>query len=169
MKPVRTFDIVELDEFTGSGAAIYSISIDDDEDTSYDHFLATYQALYPDEIRDILKRLNAISRLGAQPHYFKDREGEWGAGDGLVALFDLPDKNLRLYCIRYGTFALIVGGGGPKPKTIRALQDDPILTEENYRLRTISARITQAIRDGDLYWDGNYLDGRLRFEQPDLS
>jgi hypothetical protein len=158
------FEIIELDEFSGSGAAVYSIAVGDETETLYDHFLAEYEALFPAELQDIVSRLDAIGRLGARAHFFKENEGAFGAGDGLVALFDLPYKQLRLYCIRFGTIALIVGGGGPKPKTIRALQEDPKLTAENYRLRALSSQINQAIREGEIWWDGNRLVGQLRFD-----
>ncbi|MBC7571628.1 MAG: hypothetical protein H7319_18155 [Spirosoma sp.] len=137
MEKNEPFDIVALGEFSGSGAALYSIAIDKNEETLYDSFLAEYSDLFPEEVNDIVDRLDAIARLGARANFFKENEGSLGAGDGVVALFDLPDKHLRLYCIRFGSVALIVGGGGPKPKTIRALQEDPKLTAENYRLRAL--------------------------------
>ncbi|WP_229317687.1 hypothetical protein [Larkinella sp. C7] len=164
MKPIRRFEIVELNEFDGSGATIYSIALNDDEETLYDRFLAEYNEQFPDELKDIVDRLYTIAELGARVNFFKENEGALGAGDGLVALFDIPGKNLRLYCIRFGTFALIIGGGGPKAKTIRALQEDPKLTAENYLLRTVSAQINQAIRDGEIWWEGNRLAGRLQFD-----
>jgi hypothetical protein len=77
-------------------------------------------------------------------------------------LYD-DEKHLRLYCIRYGSIAIILGGGGEKPEGVRALQDDPKLKEENYRLRAIAKRINDRIKDKDLYWDGNELGGDLNF------
>jgi len=100
----------------------------------------------------------------ARASFFKENEGSLGAGDGIVALFDLPGKHLRLYCIRFGSIALIVGGGGPKSKSIRALQEDPKLTAENYQLRALSGRINRAIAEGDVWWDGNRLAGQLSFD-----
>lgn len=84
----QKFEIVELNEFSGYGATLYSIAIGDDEATLYDAFLAEYNELFPTEIQDIVDRLDAITRLGARPHFFKENEGALGAGDGLVALGD---------------------------------------------------------------------------------
>jgi hypothetical protein len=42
---------------------------------------------------------------------------------------------------------IIVGGGGHKPKTIRAFQEDDKLKEENYFLRKLSALITDRIKE----------------------
>ncbi|MBK6979124.1 MAG: hypothetical protein IPH28_20170 [Cytophagaceae bacterium] len=61
-------------------------------------------------------------------------------GDGVCALYDDPDRNLRLYCIRYGKQIVVLGGGGHKPKTIRALQEDEKLKQENYLIRNISKK-----------------------------
>ncbi len=163
VKSAGKFEIVELDEFVGGGAVLYSIAIDGDEETLYDQFLSEYNQLFPEEIKDIVARLYTIADVGARFNFFKVNEGSLGAGDGIVALYDLPGKHLRLYCIRFGAVALIVGGGGSKPKTIRALQEDPKLTEENYRLRAFSAQINQAISDGEIWWDGNRLVGKLIF------
>lgn len=168
MNQYKRFELVELDEFIGYGAAIYSIALDDNEDTLFDQFVAQYATLYPDEVSAIVNRLDKIARLGARLEFFRPYEGtRWGA-DGLVALFDQPDKHLRLYCIRFGSTTLVVGGGGPKPKEvdgkkIRAFQEIPKLKDENYLLRAISRQINQAIKDKDIQFDGNHLAGQLVF------
>ncbi|GAA4407014.1 hypothetical protein GCM10023187_27140 [Nibrella viscosa] len=167
MKLVEKFEIIELEEFTGNGAAIYSIALGDDEETLFDRFVKENENTYPDEINSIVERLKAIARLGARPGYFKDKEGRLGMGDGIEALYDEPNSNLRLYCIRYGTIAIILGGGGFKSKEIRAFQEDAKLTEENYLLRTISIRINKAIKEGVIQWDGNCLTGDLLIDDTD--
>jgi hypothetical protein len=77
---------------------------------------------------------------------------------------DSPDKKLRLYCIRYGSTCVILGGGGMK--NVRALQDDEKLKTENYLLRYISKKITEALKDRELWWsdDGKRLEGNMIFE-----
>ena len=66
-----------------------------------------------------------LEKKAAREGYFKLHEGK--PGDGIVALYDRPDSRLRLYCIRYGSVTLIVGGGGAKPKSVRAWQEVPEL------------------------------------------
>ncbi len=104
--------------------------------------------------------------MGIREGLFTPNEGARWASDGLIALVDLPGKNLRLYCIKFGATTLIVGGGGPKPKEkdgkkVRALQEIPKLEDENYLLRALSLLINQAIRDKTIWFDGNYLEGQL--------
>lgn len=74
---------------------------------------------------------------------------------------------MRLYCIRYGSQLIILGGGGPKPKDIRALQEDVKLTQENYFLRWLSDEITERIKNKDIKFTNDGLDfvGDLKFEK----
>jgi hypothetical protein len=109
-------------------------------------------------------RLISIGRkVGAREGYFKLYEGI--PGDGVCALHDDPDKNLRLYCIRYGTQIVVLGGGGPKD--VRALQDNEKLTKENYFLRWLSKQITLRIKGGDITYSDDQLDflGDLSFQE----
>ncbi|UVR14472.1 hypothetical protein [Parabacteroides distasonis] len=68
------------------------------------------------------------TKTGAAEHFFKLNEGK--PGDGVCALFDSPDKKLRIYCIRFANVAIVVGGGGYKPKNIRAYQESSSLKKK---------------------------------------
>lgn len=160
------FEIVEHDELSGPKTAVYSVILGDDQETLFEKFVEENYEQFKNEVDNILTRLDEICfRYGAREHFFKVNEG--APGDGICALYDNPDSNLRLYCIRNGTFAIILGGGGYKPKTIRALQEDEKLKEENYILREVSKRITQAFIDKELRWVGNFLEGRFIFDDDD--
>ena len=75
-------------------------------------------------------------KVGINDYQIKEHEGK--PGDGVCALYDDPDKNLRLYGIRFGRTILVLGGGGVKPKTIRALQESDKLKHENNLMRLVS-------------------------------
>ena len=111
---------------------------------------------YNNEVKDINNRLITIGKIGAREQFFKLKEG--APSDGVCALFDNPNSNIRLYCIRYGSNLIIVGGGGPKSKSIRSLQQDDKLTKENYILRAISKEITQKMNDRELKFTTDYFD-----------
>ena len=162
--------IVKLNQFSGCGASIYTAIIDDSQKSLFDGFLVENLISYKSELLDIIARLKTIgNKTGARETYFKHKEGK--PGDGVCALYDLPSKNLRLYCIRYGTNLLILGGGGFKPKHIKSLQDDPKLKKENYSLRDISAHITSRICNGDIKWSNDQMDlvGELEFNTDDYE
>ena len=83
------------------------------------------------------------TKTGAAEHFFKLNEGK--PGDGVCALFDSPDKKLRIYCIRFANVAIIVGGGGYKPKNIRAYQENSVLKKEAEMVIQISKIISEAL------------------------
>lgn len=156
------YEIVELTELSGKEASIYSVIIEDDAYSLYDRFLIQYQEKYSHAIKDIQARIRTMAnKTGARDIYFKGGEG--APGDGVCALFDLPDFNLRLYCIRYGLNLIILGGGGPK--NVRAWQDDKKLSSEVKKLMKISKAITKRMMEKDIYWsnDKMHLLGELNF------
>ncbi|WP_010662950.1 hypothetical protein [Marinilabilia salmonicolor] len=158
------FRIQKLEQFTGEQAGIYSIFLEDEQQTMFERFLKENISLFKSEIIDITQRIRAINeKTGAREQYFKFKEGI--PGDGICALYDLPEKHLRLYCIRYGSSLLILGGGGLKEKDIRAFQENEKLTEENYFLREVSDLITERIKDGEIEYTADYtqLTGNLDF------
>ena len=138
------YQIIQLDEFAGTMARIYSILPEGEDMTMLDKFVEEYSADYPDEILCILDLLEAMSyRFGVREHLVKLNEGS--PGDGVVALFDNPDKKLRLYGIRYGNGIIILGGGGVKPKQIKAYQENSKLNEEVNIIKSIGKDIYQRI------------------------
>lgn len=158
------FRIQKLEQFTGEQAGIYSVFLEDEQQTMFERFLKENISLFKSEIIDITQRIKAINeKTGAREQYFKFKEGI--PGDGICALYDLPEKHLRLYCIRYGGSLLILGGGGLKEKEIRAFQENEKLTEENYFLRKVSDLITERIKDGEIEYTADYtqLTGNLDF------
>ena len=132
--------IVKLTRFSGSEASVYSVVVDDSSTTLFENFVQENKISHIEEVKNIVMRLHTIGNdTGARYSFFKHKEGI--PGDGVVALYDDPDKKLRLYAIRYGNDILILGSGGLK--NVKALQDDEKLKKENYLLRAVSARIAE--------------------------
>lgn len=104
-------------------------------------------------------------KTGARAEFFKEFEG--GLGDGVCALYDSPGSHLRLYCIRYGTGIIILGGGGHKPKTILSLQESEGLKTENYKMRRLSAMISERMKEREIRFSTDYthLVGNLTLEE----
>lgn len=103
-------------------------------------------------------RLQAMNQeTGIRTEYFKLNEGK--PGDGVAAFYDLPSKNLRLYCIMYGTEAIIFGGGGAKPKSARTYQEVPLLNRQAKTIQQVSKLVTQNIKSKDivLHKDGTII------------
>lgn len=162
------YKLVRLRNLSGTETSIYSVFLEEEQQTLYDRFLKENINSFKDEVIDINERLKTIgNETGSRHSFFKDKEGAYG--DFVCALYDNPDKNLRLYCIRYGTVCLVIGGGGPKSKSIKALQEDKKLTTENYLLREISNDIYKKMCNGEIQLtkDGMDFEGDLIFNTDD--
>jgi hypothetical protein len=155
------FKLVKLSRFSGHKSSLYSVIIGDENETLFDNFVRDNIDGNLKEIQQIFATLDAIGKkVGAQDIYFrKKKEGK--LGDGVEAIYDYPTAKLRLYCIRYGSITLILGDGGEK--NVRAWQDDPQLSKAAKEMILISEILTEAIRDGELIWDGNDFTGKLTF------
>lgn len=138
-----------MEELTGEKIRVYSLLIGENALTIYDRFLEENHDQFEEEVVDITNRIEVIAKhTGLRDDFIKPGEGN--IGDGIHAFYDKPDSNLRLYFIRFGNVAIVLGVGGHKPKAIRRLQDDPKLKDENYFLRKVSAILTDAVREGSL-------------------
>ena len=158
------YKLLKLDKFSGSEASVYTIMLIDEGVSLLERFVSENSISHKDETKDILARLITIGhKTGAREQFFKFKEGK--PGDGVVALYDKPDSNLRLYCIRYGSLIVIVGGGGYKPKSISALQEDPKLTAENAILLKVSKDIQNRTKERAIKFinDGMDFEGDIEF------
>jgi hypothetical protein len=156
------FEIISVPELSSSGTTVYTILPRGASSTLLDDFAAENMILHKKEVQNILKRLEIMGKKeGFRYDYFKHEEGL--PGDLVCALYDNPDSNLRLYCIRYGTATVIIGGGGHKPKDIRAWQEDPVLKKHAREMIHISKVVYQRIREKDITWNGSRLEGNLKF------
>ncbi|MPM41227.1 hypothetical protein SDC9_87877 [bioreactor metagenome] len=149
----------KIGNLSGNKASVYSVIINESDDTLLEVFLKENADLHLKELSNILLRVKTMgNKTGIIDDFLKIHEGKFG--DGVCALYDVPNSKLRVYCIRYGAQIIIIGGGGIKTKQTRALQDSPKLKEENYLMRRISAAITQNIIDKNI----RYSDNGLEFE-----
>lgn len=94
----------------------------------------------------IVKELIAMgNKVGCQEHFFKLNEGR--LGDGVAAVWA---KRIRVYCLRYGSSLIILGGGGYKSPSIRAYQEDPVLSGKVEEIKRIAELINERIKEKDL-------------------
>ena len=164
------FKLVKLKDFSGNNASIYSAIIGNDTETLFEKFIIENKISHLSELKDIFSRLKSIGKkTGARIQWFKEKEGK--PGDGVCALYDDEEKNLRLYCIRYGSTLVLLGGGGYKPKSIKALQEDPKLKYENEIVRTLSETIKKAMDDKEIKFINDCMDfdGNLELNTEDYE
>jgi hypothetical protein len=160
------FEIIPLEEFSGLRATIYSILPKGSSNTLFDDFVEEFAEQFKDEIVSIADLLEDMgNKYGVRENFVKLNEGK--PGDGIVALYDNPDKHLRLYGIRFGLGMIILGEGGQK-KT-KTWQDDSKLANAVSTLMQISTSLNQRIENKEITFstDGIYLKGNLKFNKND--
>ena len=140
--------LVYLTKLSGDKASIYSILTENEKGTFLDHFIAAFSKDFMQDLLSIIGRLKSMgSTVGAIESFFKLDEGlEWN--DLVCAVYDIPDKHLRLYCIRLTENIVIAGNGGPK--NVRAWQEDPTLKREVYEMMHYSKIIRTKLNNGTL-------------------
>ena len=149
--------LVKLDDISGNKTTFYSVYYNKDENSLFKQFLENYVISFNSEILEIYNRLKVMGHgLGAREHFFKHEEGV--PGDLVCALYDNPEKKLRLYCIRYSDKLVLLGSGGVKPKKISALQDDPVLKRENQKVVQIARLIETRKNEGEIFISFNGLN-----------
>ena len=143
---------------SGDKASIYSILTEASKVPFLDHFILEHRDEFMQDLISIMGRLKSIGNtVGAIETYFKLDEGlQWD--DLVCALYDLPDRNLRLYCIRLNEKIIITGNGGPK--NVRAWQDDSKLSREVHEMMHYSKIIRKKLEDSSL----RISDNGLKFE-----
>jgi len=139
------FVIVDLEEFSGSKAKIYSIMFDGDNQTLLDHFFEDNKHYESDLIEIASKLVSMGNSTGCRIQYFKENEG--APGDGVVAL---RYNRMRLYCLRFDNTCIFIGSGGYKSPLISAYQEDPSLNSKAQQMKAIAACINKAIIEKDL-------------------
>lgn len=139
------FELVNIDEFSGEMAQIYSVIFEGDDMTLMDHFFED-NAQYNEELTEMAKKLISMGNdTGCRIQFFKENEGALGAG--VVAFWY---KRMRMYCLRIGSACIILGDGGYKPPEISAYQENALLNSKAQQMRKIAACINKAIIEKDI-------------------
>lgn len=156
------YELVELTDLSGRKTVFYSVILKGEMNTLFEKFVSENIVKFEDEVLDILTRLDRVANeTGARDHFFKLHEGK--SGDPVCALYDNPDKKLRLYCIRYHERTIILGNGGHKPKGTRSWQDKEDLAQAANQMITLAKDIDQKIQDGEIFWsdEDTRLEGNI--------
>jgi len=140
------YDIIEVEDLSGTKAHIYTIRLQGETRTLLDDFFEENKDQYTKELTKIVNQLKIMGhKVGCQDTLFKVDEGR--LGDGVCAI---SVGRIRLYCIRYGNITLILGSGGFKPPDIRAYQENSSLNTKAQQVKDIAAELNQMIKDREI-------------------
>lgn len=149
---------IELLEDNGT-VSLYSPRFEGEEYTEFEKFLLAFKDQYPDDIKQIVYRLDIAKREGAQDRHFR-YEGKMR--DRVMALpSHLETTSLRLYLLNIQSKILILGSGGLK--TTAKYQEDVNLNKCVETLQKIDIELKIREKQKIITIKGTQLLGELEF------
>lgn len=143
----------------GEKVSLYSPHFEGEKYSEFENFLLKYKDLYPNDIKQLVYRLDIIKRDGAEDRHFRY---EGTHKDRVMALpSHLETSSLRLYLLNIQAKILIIGNGGLK-KTA-TYQEDEILNRQVKVLQKIDIEIRQREKRKEIVIKGTDILGELSF------
>lgn len=150
--------LIELLE-DGEKVSLYSPHFEGEEYSEFEQFLLTYRETYPDDVRQLVYRLDIIKRDGAEDRHFRY---EGTMRDRVMALpSHLETTYLRLYLLNIQSRILILGNGGLKQTA--TYQENENLHRQVRTLQKIDIELKQREREKVIVVKGTELLGELSF------
>lgn len=151
------YEIVKLGDLSGNRCSFYSVYLEDEKLTLFDKFIIQHEKKYPESLDDIQDRIELFAhKLGAVEKHFRFEGSK--IGEFAHALRDYPKQYLRLYCIRYSSTLVILGGGAPKHKDVGKWQQDSKLTKEVRFMLKVADDIEERRKEGNIRFSSDFLD-----------
>ena len=149
---------IELLEDNGK-VSLYSPRFEGEQYTEFEKFLLAFKEQYPDDVKQIVYRLDIAKREGAQDRHFR-YEGKMG--DRVMALpSHLETTSLRLYLLNIQSRILILGNGGLK--STAKYQEDANLNKCVETLQKIDIELKLREKKKVITIKGTQLLGELEF------
>ena len=150
--------LIELLE-DGEKVSLYSPHFEGEEYSEFEKFLLAYKDEYPEDVRQLVYRLDIIKRDGAADRHFRY---EGTKRDRVMALpSHLETTSLRLYLLNIQSRILILGNGGLKQTA--TYQEDEGLHRQVKTLQKIDIELKQREKDKVIVVTGTQLLGELSF------
>lgn len=149
---------IELLEDNGK-VSLYSPRFEGEQYTEFEKFLLAFKEQYPDDVKQIVYRLDIAKREGAQDRHFR-YEGKMR--DRVMALpSHLETTSLRLYLLNIQSRILILGNGGLK--STAKYQEDATLNKCVETLQKIDIELKLREKKKVITIKGTQLLGELEF------
>lgn len=147
----------------GNKVSLYSPHFENEEYSEFEKFLLAFKDDYPNDVRQLVYRLDIIKRDGAEDRHFRY---EGTMRDRVMALpSHLETTSLRLYLLNINAKILILGNGGLK--TTSTYQKDAHLNKCVQTLQKIDIQLKQRERQKIITVSGTKLLGTLTFSIED--
>ena len=150
--------LIELLE-GGEKVSLYSPHFEGEEYSEFEKFLLAYKDTYPNDVRQLVYRLDIIKRDGARDMHFRY---EGTRRDRVMALpSHLETTSLRLYLLNIQAKILILGNGGLK--NTATYEEDENLHRQVKQLQKIDIELKQREKNNVIVVTGTELLGELSF------
>ena len=150
--------MIELLE-DGEKVSLYSPHFEGEEYSEFEKFLLNFKDTYPDDVRQLVYRLDIIKRDGAADRHFRY---EGTRHDRVMALpSHLETTSLRLYLLNIQAKILILGNGGLK--TTATYEEDANLNRQVKMLQKIDIKLKEKEKNKIITVSGTELLGELSF------
>ena len=150
--------LIELLE-DGEKVSLYSPHFEGEEYSEFEKILLTNKDTYPNDVKQLVYRLDIIKRDGAEDRHFRY---EGTKRDRVMALpSHLETTSLRLYLINIQAKILILGNGGLK--TTATYQQDENLNRQVKTLQKIDIELKRRENEEVIVVKGTELLGELSF------
>lgn len=143
----------------GNKVSLYSPHFEGEEYSEFEKFLLTFKDNYPNDVAQLVYRLDIIKRDGAEDRHFRY---EGTRRDRVMALpSHLETTSLRLYLLNIDAKVLILGNGGLK--TTATYEEDAHLNKCVQILQKIDIQLKQLEKQRVITVSGTKLLGTLTF------
>jgi len=143
----------------GDKVSLYSPHFEGEEYSEFEKFLLAYKDTYPDDVKQLVYRLDIIKRDGAEDRHFRY---EGTRRDRVMALpSHLETTSLRLYLLNIQARILILGNGGLK--TTATYEEDTNLHRQVNTLQKIDIELKRREKKRVIVVTGTKLLGELSF------
>jgi len=150
--------LIELLE-DGNKVSLYSPHFEGEEYSEFERFLLAYKDDYPNDVGQLVYRLDIIKRDGAEDRHFRY---EGTHKDRVMALpSHLETTSLRLYLLNINAKILILGNGGLK--STATYEEDAHLNKCVETLQKIDIQLKQLEKRRIITVSGTKLLGTLTF------
>ena len=150
--------LIELLE-DGEQVSLYSPHFEGEEYSEFEKFLLAYKDTYPEDVRQLVYRLDIIKRDGAKDRHFRY---EGTRHDRVMALpSHLETTSLRLYLLNIQAKILILGNEGLKQTA--TYEEDKNLHRQVKTLQKIDIELKQREQNKVIVVKGTELLGELSF------
>lgn len=150
--------LIELLE-DGNKVSLYSPHFEREEYSEFEKFLLAFKDDYPNDVAQLVYRLDIIKRDGAEDRHFRY---EGTRRDRVMALpSHLESTSLRLYLLNINAKVLILGNGCLK--STATYEEDAILNKCVETLQKIDIQLKQLEKRKIITVSGTKLLGTLTF------